>query len=73
MVEDKSGTLEPIVEKITIGKDEIDLSLYYAPGSKDVCKNLQSFSQAAPWTHFFCRASIQAKFDLQRTPWLVWG
>ena len=46
-MESKRGILEAIVEKITVGKDEIDLSLYYLPSSEDVCKNQQKLSLRA--------------------------
>ena len=42
--EDKHGILEAIIEKITIGRDEIDLSLYYMPSSKEVVKCQQKLS-----------------------------
>ena len=41
-VETKRGILETIVEKVTIGKDEIDLTLSYLPSSEELVKNQQA-------------------------------
>lgn len=41
-IENKRSILESIVEKITIGKDEIDLTLSYIPSSEELAKNQQS-------------------------------
>ncbi|MEI9966933.1 MAG: recombinase family protein [Candidatus Moraniibacteriota bacterium] len=41
-LENKRGILESIVEKITIGKDEIDLTLSYLPSSEELVKNQQA-------------------------------
>lgn len=41
-LETKRGILESIVEKITVGKDEIDLTLSYLPSSEELAKNQQS-------------------------------
>jgi site-specific DNA recombinase len=40
--ENKRSILESIVEKITIGKDEIDLTLSYLPSSEELVKNQQA-------------------------------
>lgn len=40
-LENKRSILESIVEKITIGKDEIDLTLSYLPSSEELVKNQQ--------------------------------
>jgi hypothetical protein len=40
-LENKRSILESIVEKITIGKDEIDLTLSYLPSSEELAKNQQ--------------------------------
>jgi len=41
-LENKRSILESIVEKITIGKDEIDLTLSYIPSSEELVTNQQS-------------------------------
>jgi site-specific DNA recombinase len=41
-LENKRSILESIVEKITIGKDEIDLTLSYLPSSEELVKNQRS-------------------------------
>ena len=41
-LENKRSILESIVEKITIGKDEIDLTLSYLPSSEELVKNQQA-------------------------------
>jgi len=41
-LENKRSILESIVEKITVGKDEIDLTLSYLPSSEELVKNQQA-------------------------------
>ena len=41
-VENKRRIVESIVEKITIGKDEIDITLAYLPSSEDMVKTQQA-------------------------------
>ena len=41
-LENKRNIIEAIVEKITIGKDEIDLTLSYLPSSEELVKSQQS-------------------------------
>ena len=43
-VENKRRIVESIVEKITIGKDEIDITLAYLPSSEDMVKTQQALS-----------------------------
>ena len=48
-IEDKRKIVECIVEKITIGKDEIDLTLSYLPSSEEMIKNQQALpNRSAP-------------------------
>ena len=37
----KRGIVEAIIEKITVGKDELDISLYYMPSSEELIKSQQ--------------------------------
>jgi hypothetical protein len=46
-LETKRSILESIVEKITVGKDEIDLTLSYLPSSEELVKNQQSLQPPA--------------------------
>jgi hypothetical protein len=46
-LENKRSILESIVEKITIGKDEIDLTLSYLPSSEELVKNQQKLQPLA--------------------------
>ena len=46
-LETKRGILESIVEKITVGKDEIDLTLSYLPSSEELVKNQQGLQPPA--------------------------
>jgi site-specific DNA recombinase len=46
-LETKRGILESIVEKITVGKDEIDLTLSYLPSSEELVKNQLSLQPPA--------------------------
>lgn len=39
--EDKRKVMEVLVEKVTIGNGEIDITFSCVPSSKDVCKNQQ--------------------------------
>jgi hypothetical protein len=41
-LENKRSILESIVEKITVGKDEIDLTLSYLPSSEELVNNQRS-------------------------------
>lgn len=40
-LENKRSIIEAIIEKITVGKGEIDISLYYMPSSEELVKNQQ--------------------------------
>jgi site-specific DNA recombinase len=46
-LENKRSILESIVEKVTIGKDEIDLTLSYLPSSEELVKNQQKLQPPA--------------------------
>ena len=41
-LENKRSILESIVEKVTIGRDEIDLTLSYLPSSEELVKSQQA-------------------------------
>ena len=60
-LENKRSIIESIVEKVTIGKDEIDLTLSYIPSSEEMVKSQQELLHLLGISHHTAQRSQSTK------------